>query len=451
MKRQAKKPTQPSLTAPLPAPPATFELPRLVRYAGGNTDAPERWHVERFDLLVVAFSMTGPGNQPFTAISQAENCAAEFHQFAQQHPRQWQLVRRLFGIAPVIPPADSHDDDLRIWTREELQAEGIYGDGEQMEAEIEALRVMWRDHLNREQQAKQAETASTKLTAAPGELALDDKLLETFQFSERIFKINVWDPTAGENGAGAEVPRGDTENRIEREWFTKRVIGWQKMLQDPMGGPVARSALMNDLHLRRLEYEIAVSPSNRRDKLLELQQRLTKDYNTAIEKLQEMFPDLAVAGRITFRAVLSDVIIAHRDYYARADRRLVDKVFTASEIEFQLRTSLQLGAQHRFSLGLAIVENIHGMYDPEFRSQFKPSTLKKIDAMTKAAREAARELQHEPVVDLERGVSPEDPDQFDDFHDEQCGEQLKDGTTCGKWHPSGKKCPNEKAHSAATD
>jgi hypothetical protein len=443
MKRQPKKPapssSQPSLTAPLPAPPEKFELPRLLRYlAMGETG--ERWQVERFDLLVAGFAMV------VKSVAEAEAVAQAFHAFAVEHPRQWQIVRRLFGIAPVVPSADSHDDDLRIWTREELVAEGIYGDLEQIEAELEVLRVLWRDHLNRTEQSRQAEAVSTKLEAPPGELALDDKLLETFQFSERIFKVNVYDPTAGEDGKGAEVPRGDTENRIEREWFTKRVIGWQKMLQDPMGGPVARSALMNDLHLRRLEYEIAVSPSNRRDKLLELQQRLTKDYNTAIEKLQEMFPDLAVAGRITFRAVLSDVIVAHRDYYARADRRLVDKVFTASEIEFQLRSSLQLGAQHRFSLGLAIVENIHGMYDPEFRSQFKPSTLKKIDAMTKAAREAARELQNEPVVDLERGVSPEDPDQFDDFNDEQCPEQLKDGTTCGKWHPSGKKCPNAAAH-----
>ena len=108
-------------------------------------------------------------------------------------------------------------------------------------------------------------------------------------------------------------------------------------------------------------------------------------------------------------------------------------MFTASEIEFQLRSSLQLPAQHRFSLGLAIVENIHGLYDPEFRSQFKPATLKKIDAMTRAAREAARELQNEPVVDLERGVAPDEPDQFEDFNDEQCLE-------CGRWKPGGKKC-----------
>ena len=437
--------SQAELKAPLPSPPATFTLPRICRYwlldeaeprPGTEPRGNDRWHVERFDLLVARFAMD------VKSMGEAELAAQRFHAFAAQHPRQWQVVRRLFGIAPIIPPADSHDDDLRIWTREELVAEGVYGGVEQIESEVEALCIMWRDHLNRLEQSKQAETESTSLTAArqrrptdvpTDELELDDKLLERFQFSERIFKIKVWDPNGGDESKGGEIARPEEENRVERDWFVGRVKGWQKMLSDSIGGPVARAALMNDLYLRRMESEIATAPQSRRAGLMEGQQRLAKEYNTAIEKLQEMFPDLAVAGRITFRAVLSDVIIATRDYYARADRRLVDKVFTASEIEFQLRSSLQLPAQHRFSLGLAIVENIHGLYDPEFRSQFKPATLKKIDAMTRAAREAARELQNEPVVDLERGVAPDEPDQFEDFNDEQCPE-------CGRWKPGGKKC-----------
>jgi hypothetical protein len=437
---RAKKntPAQPPLAAPLPVPAPVFEPPRMVRYIAGEGDDAEDWQAERFDLLAVEFDIH------VRSVAEAGAALAKFHAVASECPRQWQLARRLFGVAPLIQSPDTHPDDMEVWSRERLAA-----DGYEVDAELAALRTIWRDHLNREEQSKMAETVSTKLSgAAPseGDLPLDDRLLETFQFSERIFKIKVWDPTAGTDGAGAEVPRSDAENRVERDWFAGRVQDWQKMLKDPMGAPVARSALMNDLYLRRMEYEMAVSPSNRREKLMEQQQRLTRDYNTSIEKLQEMFPDIAVAGRIAYRATISDITVGHRDYYAHGDRRLVDKLFTAAEIELQLRSSLQLPAQHRFSLGLAVVENQHGMYDPEFRSQFKPRVLKMIDAMTRAAREAVRELQNEPVVDLERGTAPDEPDQFEDFNDEQCREPLKDGKTCGRWHPNGKACPNAKNH-----
>ena len=159
-------------------------------------------------------------------------------------------------------------------------------------------------------------------------------------------------------------------------------------------------------------------------------------YDEEVQKLQEMFPEMKVAGRVSFKGVVSDLIVGQRDYYASGDRRLLDKVNTATEIEFQLRTSAQLTQpRYRFGLNVAIVEAIHGLHDPDFRSQFKPAVLQKLDEGFRQGVEAAREAQREPVVDLEKGVLPGEGDEFEDYNDVVCKE-------CGERYSSSmEKCP----------
>jgi hypothetical protein len=92
--------------------------------------------------------------------------------------------------------------------------------------------------------------------------------------------------------------------------------------------------------------------------------------------------------------------------------------------------------RYRFSLNVAIVEAIHGLHDPDFRTQFKPGVLKMLDEGLRSGIEAVREAQREPVVDLERGVLPGEGDDFEDFNDAVC-------TKCGKRISSSlEKCPH---------
>ena len=458
-------PARPRPASPPPPPPAEYLPPRIQRYVplGGG----EQWQVDRFDLLVAEFALVV--SSPATAAATLQR----FHELASQHPRQWQVVRRLFGVLPLLPSAETHPEDMRVWERPELEADGFA-----VTEELAALRMLWGEHLKREEGAPvsnrpglpPSRLASRLETGAPPSrletgapsrrletgapsrrletgaprpesnpetqvMALDDGCLAKHGFSERIFKIKVWDPTGGENGQGAEVPRPEAENRQERDWFVSRVLGWSKMLSDDIGGPVVRVALMNDLYLRRMESEIAIAPPQKKAALYDQKAALAKEYADAIKRIQEMFPDMAVASRLSFRAVISDLVQAHQDYYGRADRRLVDKVFTATEIEFQLRSSLQVGSRHRFTLSLAILENIHGLWDAEFRPQFKPGVFKKIETAVAAAREAAREATDEPMVDLERGVLPGEGDEFEDFNNVQCA-------TCARWYKSSlPRCP----------
>ena len=107
-----------------------------------------------------------------------------------------------------------------------------------------------------------------------------------------------------------------------------------------------------------------------------------------------------------------------------ADRRLVDKVHTATELEFLTREATagqeRVGPRLRFSLNVAIVEAVHGLYDPNYRRQFKPHVLKKIDAGVRAALDAGRQAQGEAVVNLEKGVRPGEGDDFPDLNDREC-------------------------------
>ena len=393
--------------APVPIAPSAPVLPAVEVAAPAALDfkLDRPWRVERFAELAAEFHME-PGATGWEAA------AREFCVFAREHARQWLVTRRLFGIAPVIPPPGMHPDDLRCWPRAELA-----GDGYEVQAELDALRALWGTHTRRAESVRQPEAKSTAITTPKGELELDDTILEKFRFHERIFRINVWDAVAK-----VDSPRPDSENKAERIWFIGRLKEWSKMLVDPIAAPIARDALMNELYLQRLESSIAVASTRDQDRLFEQKDKLSAAYQASVEKLQKMFPEMAVAGKVSFRGVVSDLIVAHRDYYANGDRRLVDKVFTATEIEFGLRSSLQVSARHRFSLSVAIAECIHHLYDPEFRTAFKPSVLKKIDAGFRAAVEAAREAQHEPVVDLEKGVMPGEGDQFEDYNDARCPE-----------------------------
>jgi DNA-directed RNA polymerase subunit RPC12/RpoP len=216
------------------------------------------------------------------------------------------------------------------------------------------------------------------------------------------------------------VPRPAAENKVERARFIAKIHEWRKMLEDSIGGPLARSAMMNEMTLRRLDAEIAVADPKQREPLYKQRDQETKAYQNAVEDLQRMFPEMAVAGRVSFRGVISDLVVGHQDYYGNGDRKLMDKVFTATEIEWLLRAAVQVEARFRFSLNLAIIDCINGLYDPNFRPRLKPRVLKQMDAASKAVLDAGRAASGDKLVDLENGVMPGEGDDFEDFNDADC-------------------------------
>ena len=411
----APEPSVPEPSAPEPPPisAALAGVPAMLEFRPlGHA---ELWRVEKFEDLAVEFNLIGES---------PEDCRARlitFANFAERHARLWLLVRRLYGVAPLIPGLGVTLDDLRVWSRAELEAAGW-----EIKADLEGLRIFWTGYDTQDRRKAEASLAAPPTSAGPAPAAppaeglpLDDQVLEYHHFSERLFRLTVFDPV-GADGKGCDAPRSDRENRVERDWFVSRVSAWTRMLSDAMGGPIARTALLNDLYLRRLETEIAVATPKARLALYDQKSTLAKEYDHAIQRLQEMFPEMAVAGRVSFRALLSDVVVAWRDYRAHGSWQLVDKIVTSAEMEWLITASQQVEPRYRLGQQTAILEAINGLTNPDFRSQFKPKILAGLDRMAKASLSAARELLDEPLVDLEDGVLPGEGSDFEDFADAEC-------------------------------
>lgn len=391
----------------------------------------DKWMVEKFELLSVemglqpegspeSFRGSGQrtedsvGNEDDGCLGAWEKEMALFHGAAAEYSRGWLMVRRLFGVRPIIPPADAHMDDLEVQSREEVcRTLGL--DKEQLQAELDAVRARWGQELQKLQglQALPKEEAPEN---KKGELEFGDEVLKEFGFSERMFQLKMYDPVSK-----TEQERPPEENRAERTWFAQRITDWRKMLQEPMASALTREALMNDLYLRRLGTEMTtLSPTNPKfENMRRSKADMEEAYQNQLEQLQVMFPELNIAGKISFKAQISDVFKAWREYHARKDTQLIDRVRTAGEIEVELRQSVQAPeARYRFSLNVAIVEARHGLFDPNFRSQFRPSTLKKLDQGFRKAVEEVRLAEGEALVDLEDGVMPGEGSEYEDIPDE---------------------------------
>ena len=428
MAPRKKPPEQPALPVaaarPLPAAAAeSTEIPKTLEYQPAIAGvAPSPWQVEKFDLLAVFFGF--PGTDWKAAM-------ARFHEYAEgesarEGHHRWFYVRRLYGVAPLIPGAAAQADDLRVWSREELAAAtGLKP--EQLSEELTRLRVgweAWQGNQEREQAA-----GSPPPPATGGRLQLGDELLERFNFDKTMFDVEVYVRLDDGTGEFGYRRRPAAKTRAEMDWFLAKLARpeWQKMLEEPMAGSLARQALVNELYLRRFDAEmLTMMPNSPRWKELATSRgQIEKTYQSQMGELQEKFPELAVAGRVSFRAVIGDLNLAHRQYYGAKDRRLWDKVHTAAELVFLTRTSAQQPVpRYRMGWAVAVVEAMHGLYDPNFRSQLKRSDLRKLDrGFQRGVEEAKREM-GEKEVDLEKGVIPGEPE-TDEFADYLVGEKKE--------------------------
>ncbi len=388
--------------------------PALLEYQPGTERG--RWRAERFDLL--AAECFTSGNIRITASTDPthdevwSSAMSLFHDLLRSHPRQWTILRRLYGIMPIVFSPEN-PRDLHAWDRAELCVEmGI--DEEQLRAELGAVRTVWagsqlqvescRLQVGGSAQANTNEPApepsTFNLQPATNNLPFGDDVLAEFDFSEDIFEAQIYDAATK-----SYRPREAKFNRLERDWFCKRVSAWRVMLTEHMTSRLANAALINELQLRRLSHEIAkhLPGSPGRTAMLKEQQDIEIIYQAQLKQLDEIFPYISkIGGKFGFRECISEVIDAYHAYYADGSKVLVDKIFTADEIEIQLLMSEQMPVpMYRAGLNVYLVEAQRGIHDPNWESQFKKGTLRKIDHGFQEAIMKLRQEDGEALVDLE--------------------------------------------------
>jgi hypothetical protein len=361
----------------------------------------ERWRVERFEALAVEFglALNEPGGSPALRWSEIMGV---FHEIVCTHARWWLFVRRLFGVMPLVPGANAHPDEMRAWSRAELcEAFGISIDD--LKEEIEAVRGLWGNHVR---EAEPVEATANEPGGSPalrGEetpLLVEENLLDEFGFSESMFVVE-WAEKSGD--LEVQKKRSDEENRKEKAWFCRRLEEWARMLREPMAHTIARECLLDELQLKRIEADMFQHKSGApaHSSLQKTRAQLQTNYSTRLDQLQEMFPEMGVAGKVAFKAILSDLFMGYTKAIASGDFKLLDRVRTAAEISVDLRQSVQVPVvKHRLGQTLYIIEAMHGLFDPNWRTKLKPGFLRKMDTGFAESVDRVRRESNEALVDL---------------------------------------------------
>ncbi len=389
------------------------------------------WRVDRFQDLVTEFELRAGAVPGAPSEGQWPHMMAQFHEAAAGYPRGWQFIRKLFGVQPLMPPDDATAEDFRIWDRTELLKHFGLEAG-QLRAEFDVVRVLWA----------KAEKAEPRLGIKPETLKLEhpdglkpglqaelpvvvetlhqENALRELGFSEKMFEINVFSSDGRE-----ETPRPAEENRMERKWFIERINDeqWKMMLRESISAVVAREAILNELALRRLDRDMSqVNPRSKHYQELRSTKRdLYDQYQQQLTALNEMFPERSIAGKVQSRVTVAAFVKAVQAYKADGNNELVDGIRTAHEIDVELTPSVQAPLPaYRQGQNTFILEGNHHLFDPNFRSKLRQSTLRILDRALPEAWNVIREaLAAQPglgtLPDLEKGVLPGEGDDFEDF------------------------------------
>lgn len=345
----------------------------------------ELWKVGRWESLQAEFPTL------------TEALAPAFHLALEPDKRAWMIVRRLYGIQPVLPPLDSDPNEFRARTRDELASElGITQ--AQLRAELDAMRGAVK--------AIKLEPAPD----APEEQACGSSgdWFEQKDESQARLRFNA-EEALDKHGFAATLfdvaGRDQAENRRERAWFAERVSKWEKMLENPMTYALARQLLMNELHLRRVESELCrLSPSTKEyTQLTRIKTETETVYQKQLVELDTIAPWMgAVGNKLGFAGVLADLVRGYQQFYATGSHALFDGIFQATEVRCELRRSKQM-PEPRYRAGLVtyLNEAKANLWNAQWKPAFTAQQLRAMDRAFRATLSTAMDEQGAQLPDLE--------------------------------------------------
>lgn len=353
----------------------------------------ERWRCARFQELAAEFPVlteTGKSRDPQTWTS----ALPEFHAAAMAKPRAWMFVRRLFGIRPMLPPSDALEEDLKVWSREELlAAQGITR--AQLQQDLEALRGHVAGVMKESQSTSNIEHRTTNSEREKGEREAAAKGELHFPEEELLRKHGF---------AGLDLKRVE-----DRAWFAQRVEAFDKVLSEPMASGLARRILMVEFDILNLDRfikdETQCKPGMETWRAnVSLRDKLDGTYRGLLEQLEKMCPwATQIGGKHSLLGVLSDITRAIQ-LHAQGDDTLVDGIFTMLEIQVLCRQSVQR-PEPQYLAGHVMYLNMAkaGLMDPNWKPPAGAQKLvKRLNAAFREAFMALGVRDGEALPDLEK-------------------------------------------------
>lgn len=383
------KPTRPSKPQP-PVPPDLDVSPVAEFY---QTREGVDWRVDKWDFL----------KAEIPELERGELC--DFHNLVRDSsPRAWVIIRRLFGFIPKYVPISGNPDDYRVLPKRELAVALQITDNE-LNAELEAIRLAWRRRKKLEQTAIEGAAKPITLPCVTEPSHTDeenDELLIRFSFDPEMFDL----PT-----------RDKHTNAVEKLWFCKRLREWEPLLtKSTMTEQLASDTLSNELRLRRekaalwaIDREPAAgiarerAKAERKKKAADRIKELQDAHREQLEAIREHAPWFNVSdAQISATGAIAQLIKGFHDWEARSDSRLLDGVFNSLELQVLVRTAKQIEEpRYRWGWVMYVNDSKQWLWDPNAKSMLRERDLARFDAGFKEGVKKFNETSDDHVVDLE--------------------------------------------------
>jgi len=356
----------------------------FVEYSGPDG---RKWRVECWPELKRAFDL-GSGDD-----------MAGLHEKISIEARAWRMIRLLFGVAPLVGESDleylsqhSHSEVAELMG---LDAAGLDG-------EILSAKTFWKKSVTLGRTSKGgADIAFAKREDLPP----DDEAKQLLQAH------GFW----------------DLKEEDERRYALERIMDLSAELEESKGRPLAQRAIRMELQQQGLDsmmrdlmeaYRAADAKSKagvRKEigELTKTQQSIQGEYSDLMEQLnltQSQNPSIRRRSKI--EASLNGMISAIREYESRGDRRLVDDVHTAAEVEILLKPTSLRPPQYRPDLVALIRDAMReeNLFNPNYEPpemprasyrRFRGALMKGLQAVEDG--EAVQDLEED--YDDERGTT----------------------------------------------
>lgn len=375
---------------PLPAGPLTFEV-------NG-----QRWRVDRFAELATELGVTREDLPRLVALgaqSVGDGVGA----------RGWLVVRRLFGVRPVVPDPGMASDDLRTWGRTELES-ALGLTRKQLQAELDTVRGRLAAVGDREReaaQAAQAVVAKVKaekvkaFEASGGELTLaTDEATLNRVLTERGFPLDWFDL----NDRSAE------RNQDEKRWLAGRLVELTKLFEHGPTKEIARRLLLCELRLRRRDHVLMLAGDDLDKKGKSARQEWLsalgadeEEFRKLLAQIQDLAPwFFSIGNALNAKGAFGEWVRGMQEFYgegktdwltacARMNDTVVhlgtaDGYLTPDELQTLLRPNVEVPEpQYRLSLALFAGVVKQHLWDPAWKPELNHRLLACLDSAFKAA------------------------------------------------------------------
>lgn len=342
----------------------------------------KEWRVERGAELLKDFDILPAQIRQYIGL---------WHQAMAMQERVWLILRRLYGIAPMLGVQDA--DDMRVWTLKEL-GEKLGLDDDSILAMVGEAKLYFARYRN--SAAKERQGVSLDNRKAMTEADVDDILsrydLEVVGITQRRHAAKRCAELQAylEHETGRPMAMAAIQQELLIAYvIDRRISDHQAAFEEKKKEQAARGvtgSVNDDIENKRLEA------------LLEMRNKAVKSYEESMHKLgATQVQTGSISKRQNFQLCIGKMVEGMQRYYANADNELIDLFQTEAELVISASETDIRPPQHRPDVALGWIEAMENLW----KADYEP---------TPVGRERSRTLRKEIAEAVKRVTKRNDDD-----------------------------------------